>query len=210
MKKAIYGGSFDPFHEGHKQVIKNILSKNLVDKIIVIPCRQNPLKSYKPTFQTPSQKLDYIRKQIKEFGDKCEVSTTELLKWSNEPSYTSVTLRDLMYDDFKRNFVNSHEYFVIIGVDEWNVFKQWKNYEWILNYSKVIVHPRPGIEPTWDHHKMIYLKDAECIDISSSQIRLDDFIEKLKKLNVGYNIEKKQKEDKFQKDCDDLIEMLKA
>lgn len=164
MNKAIYGGSFDPFHEGHKQVIKNVLSKKLVDKIIVIPCKQNPLKTHKPNFQTPSEKLNYIKGYTKEFGDKCEVSDMEISKDSDEPSYTSITLQNLMKN-------NSDKYFVIIGTDEWNVFQKWKNYEWILNNTIVIVHPRPGIEPNWYHEKMIYLKDVECINISSTEIR---------------------------------------
>ena len=206
MRKAIYGGSFDPFHEGHKQVIRNVLSQNLVDKIIVIPCKQNPLKTHKPNFQSPIERLHFIGEEIKEFGDKCKISEIELFRLSNESSYTSVTLKNLMYNDFKKDINNVNEYFIIIGVDEWNVFKKWKNYEWILNYSKVIVHPRPGIEPNWYHEKMIYLKDVESIDISSSEIRLNDFIDRLKSLNIGKDLRKI----KFERNINELIDKLKG
>lgn len=217
VRVGIYGGTFDPFHDGHKQVIKNILDANLVDKIRVVPCRQNPLKG-----RTPSDnytRVNQIAKEIEEFGHKCELITFELHSKKDESTYTFDTLNNMMYRDWSNNYGRGirFDYYLIIGVDEWNIFKKWKNYDWILKNVDILVHPRPGIEPEWEHYRMKYLKDFECKDLSSSQIRLDEFIEGLKSLNIGEDLRVKQKREEeerkrieFEKNIDELIEKLKG
>lgn len=215
IRVGIYGGSFDPFHDGHKQVIKNILDADLVDKVIVIPCKQNPLKGHQPS--KSYERIYKIREYIEEFGSKCEINTSELCKSSNEPSYTYDTLLNIMYKYWVKHDRIRYDYYLIIGVDEWNVFQKWKNYDWILKNVDVLVHPRPGIEPKWEHYRMKYLKDFECKDISSTQIRLDNFIEGLKALNIGEDLRVKQKREEeerkrieFERNIDELIENLKG
>ena len=202
IRIGIYGGSFDPFHDGHKQVIKNILDADLVDKIIVIPCKQNPLKGHKPS--DAYERMNNVREGIEEFKYKCELNSSELFKSSDEPSYTYDTLMNLMYKNWLHHHNKRFDYYLIIGVDEWNVFKKWKNYDWILKNVDILVHPRPGIEPKWEHYRMKYLKDFEAKDLSSTQIRLDNFIEGLKALNVGKDLRKIE----FEKNVDELIKNL--
>ena len=215
VKIGIYGGTFDPFHDGHKQVIKNILDAKLVDKIRVVPCRQNPLKGHKPSDNY--KRINQISKEIEEFGYKCSLETSELHSRKEEPSYTYDTLNNMMYRDWSHNYGRKirYDYYLIIGVDEWNVFKQWKNYDWILKNVDILVHPRPGIEPEWEHYRMTYLKDFEAKNLSSSRIRLDEFIEGLKSLNIGEDLRVKQKREEeerkkieYQKNIDDLIKNL--
>ena len=46
MKKiGIYGGSFNPITYGHTDVVKNIITKNLVDEIWIMPCAKNNKKN---------------------------------------------------------------------------------------------------------------------------------------------------------------------
>jgi len=43
-KIAIYGGTFDPIHKGHLHVISEVISRNLADRILVIPAGQPQLR----------------------------------------------------------------------------------------------------------------------------------------------------------------------
>ncbi len=50
-KVAIFGGSFDPFHIGHKRVIQGLIKLNKFDQIIVMPVGLAP---HKNTYMTPA------------------------------------------------------------------------------------------------------------------------------------------------------------
>ena len=47
MKIALYLGSFNPFHNGHLEVIKTALSDFKMDKVVIVPTIQNPWKKEK-------------------------------------------------------------------------------------------------------------------------------------------------------------------
>lgn len=44
---GVYGGSFNPIHNGHLQVAKDFLDCGGIDEIWFVPCTQNPLKTKK-------------------------------------------------------------------------------------------------------------------------------------------------------------------
>jgi len=45
MNIALFGGSFDPPHIGHKMIVKQALSQLDIDQLIVMPTFLNPFKS---------------------------------------------------------------------------------------------------------------------------------------------------------------------
>ena len=47
MKIALYLGSFNPFHNGHLEVVKTALNDFKMDKVIIVPTMQNPWKKEK-------------------------------------------------------------------------------------------------------------------------------------------------------------------
>ena len=47
MKIALYLGSFNPFHNGHLEVVKIALNDFKMDKVIIVPTMQNPWKEEK-------------------------------------------------------------------------------------------------------------------------------------------------------------------
>ena len=47
MKIALYLGSFNPFHNGHLEVVKSALLDFKMDKVIIVPTMQNPWKEEK-------------------------------------------------------------------------------------------------------------------------------------------------------------------
>ena len=47
MKIALYLGSFNPFHNGHLEVVKTALNDFKMDKVVIVPTMQNPWKKEK-------------------------------------------------------------------------------------------------------------------------------------------------------------------
>lgn len=51
IKVAIFGGSFDPFHKGHRNIIEALIQLNTFDEIIVMPLGLAP---HKDNYMTPA------------------------------------------------------------------------------------------------------------------------------------------------------------
>ena len=132
MKIAIYGGSFNPMHRGHEQIVEYILKNLDMDKIIIVPVgipshRENNLEQ-------SNTRLKICRKIFKN-NSKIEVSDIEIK--SDGKSYTYDTLIKLIEVYGKNN-----EFFEIIGEDSLKNFKTWKNYKELLKICKLIVFRR--------------------------------------------------------------------
>ena len=88
------------------------------------------------------------------------------------PSYTVNTL------DALRNAYPGHNFTLIIGADNWNVFESWREYDKILENYRIKVYPRLGHRitiPTKLRDKVEAL-DSPIIEISSTFIR-DSIVE---------------------------------
>ena len=86
---AIYGGSFDPPHKGHKLLAENLAKECNADKVIVIPAYSSPFKD--GTIANSTDRLTMCRHT---FTDPIfEISSIEINREGK--SYTVDTIRDL-------------------------------------------------------------------------------------------------------------------
>ena len=60
QKIGILGGSFDPIHNGHLSIAEDALKEMALDKILLIPAAQSPLKSFTPR-ATSDNRLEMLR-----------------------------------------------------------------------------------------------------------------------------------------------------
>lgn len=166
MRIAIYGGSFNPMHRGHEQIVEYILKNLDMDKIIIVPVgipshRENNLEQ-------SNTRLKICRKIFKN-NSKIEVSDIEIK--SDGKSYTYDTLIKLIEVYGKNN-----EFFEIIGEDSLKNFKTWKNYKELLKICKLIVFRRNDDEDKeidkefLENPNIIILKN-EYYNYSSTEIR---------------------------------------
>ena len=123
MKIALYLGSFNPFHNGHLEVIKTALNDFKMDKVIIVPTMQNPWKKEKVLYI--DKRLDIIEYSIIENmyyeywiePYKVEFSTIE--KELIPPYYSYATLHAL-----KNKYCND-EVFVLCGEDTIKDIPNW-------------------------------------------------------------------------------------
>ena len=160
MKIGIFGGTFNPIHKAHVEIVKFILKELNLDKIIIIPVGK---ASHKNDILVNGE----LRKKMCElaFEGEKDIVISDIEIKSKKVSYTIDTLKKLI------SYYGGHnEFYEIIGEDSAYTFSSWKEYEKILELSKVVVFRREGYERKLEHHNIIYL-DTPFYNISSTMIR---------------------------------------
>lgn len=166
MKIAIYGGSFNPMHRGHEQIVEYILKNLDMDKIIIVPVG---IPSHRENNLEQSDTRLKICREIFKNNSKIEVSDIEIK--SDGKSYTYDTLIKLIEVYGKNN-----EFFEIIGEDSLKNFKTWKNYKELLKICKLIVFRRNDdedkeIDKEFLKNSNIIILKNEYYNYSSTEIR---------------------------------------
>ena len=150
MRRAVFGGSFDPVHNGHVNLVKQIYDSVPLDEIIIMPARVSPFKQDTvPTSE--SQRLEMCRLAF-EGMDYVTVSDYEISR--PEVSYTVNTIRHL------REVYPGDELFFIMGSDMLLSFEKWYKYEEILSMCTVIAASREDGEKDMESLK----KQAESLE----------------------------------------------
>lgn len=132
MRIAIFGGSFNPVHNGHVHLIEKIDERLEFDRIFIIPSKIPPHKSA-DEFVSEYHRLNMLRLSF-EGNLKITISDFELL--NEGKSYTVFTIRH-----FKELFPND-ELFLLIGSDMFLSFDKWYCFEEILSLCTLAVISR--------------------------------------------------------------------
>ena len=159
MKVALYLGSFNPFHNGHLEVVKTALNDFKMDKVIIVPTMQNPWKEEKALdFNKRIEIIDICISNDKDvyywlqpdpkyfphtfayskFGDIFKtILISSIEKELTSPYYSYATLHAL-----KNKYCND-EIFVLCGEDTIKNIPNWMNGEQIIKDYNFLVCDRP-------------------------------------------------------------------
>lgn len=171
---AVYGGSFNPPTVAHKNIAKDILSLEAVDKFIYIPVGD---KYEKPELINSSLRLDMVKimvEKLKSEGvDNVEVSDLEIT--SKELLYTIDSLRAM------KKIYNDKEIAFVMGTDNLIDFENWEKPFELLEEFYFIVIERKGqrVEDILEDfqflkkyaNKFIIVKKTSYETVSSTVIR---------------------------------------
>lgn len=160
IRTALFGGTFNPLHNGHLTIARSVLEQGLADEvwILITPC--NPWKKDQALLDD-RLRYDMVAQAVKEM-DGVRASDYEFKL--DKPSYTANTLRRISADYPEREFI------LTIGADNWVKFHNWREADFILNNYPIIVYPRQGY-PIESLSGNVTLLDCPLMDISSTQIR---------------------------------------
>ena len=160
---AIYGGSFDPPHLGHKEVVKKTLSILDIDKVIIVPSWLNPFKN--SSHALAKKRFEWTKEMFKDI-DNVEVSDFEISQ--NKAVYTIET-----FEALNQKYPISH---IIIGADNLKSLTKWRDFEKLNQSIEWIIAKRQGydiVTPSLHNFKVIETD----IPISSSEIRMGKGLE---------------------------------
>lgn len=162
MKVGIYGGSFNPIHNGHIALAEAFLRQAELDEVWFMVSPQNPLKA---NARLLDDKIRFKMVQ-KVLRHKRNLIACDYEFHLPKPSYTWDTLQRLS-NDFPQ-----HQFTLLIGSDNWTAFDRWYHHEDILQNYKIVIYPRLGDEIGKNElPDSVSLLNAEFINISSTEIR---------------------------------------
>ena len=171
MKIGIYGGTFDPPHNGHINICKEFLNQLSLDTLYVMPAFVPP---HKVVFDNDT----YVRYEMSKiaFGDisdKIIVSDLEIKRRGR--SYTAETISYFVdYGDY--------DVYLLCGTDMFLTLDEWYKSSYIFKHS-TIVHARRENDcdnELIEYKEAIYKEkynakilnlNIDVIELSSSEIR---------------------------------------
>lgn len=168
IKTGIFGGAFNPVHNGHVHLAKEAIEQLKLRKLLVIPTSESPHKSTK--LLPFDVRAEMCRLAFEGISDKCEVTVSDIERKMSGVSYTINTIRELA-----RQFPGE-QFYLLIGGDMLYSFKGWYKYESILKESKVCAVARGGdsftdmLEFAAEMGRVKVLL-TNVVDISSTEIR---------------------------------------
>lgn len=120
MKIGVFGGSFDPVHLGHVNLVEQMKIKLGLDKVIVIPAHISPFKINAPPKASGAHRFEMLKKAF-EGVEGVELSQMELERGG--VSYTIDTLKRLNHDDPEAR------YFLLMSEEALATIDRWKDIE---------------------------------------------------------------------------------
>lgn len=159
---GIFGGSFNPIHEGHLAVAQSIIAAHQVDEVWLMISPQNPLKQASEL--APEALRFAMAQRAVQNIPHLRVSDFE---WQlPRPSFTWRTMEAL------RSSYPELAFSLIIGADNWHNFSRWAKHEQLLQEYPLWVYPREGypIDAT-SLPNGVQLIDAPLFPYSSTDIR---------------------------------------
>lgn len=172
MKKiAMFGGTFNPVHNGHIELALCAVRQLNLDKVLLIPTHTPPHKRYREEI-TARQRWEMCRLAVDGYKN-LEVSDLEIRRPG--ASYTVNTLREL-----HQNFPDA-EIYLITGADMFLTVQNWKSAADIFSLAVICGVPRDQEkEKTLKEHEAVLRREfgaktallhMPLIPISSTEIR---------------------------------------
>ncbi len=161
MRIGLFGGTFNPVHNGHISLASQAKLKLRLDKVIFIPT-YIPVHKDSEKMIPAIDRLSMIELAI---GKKAgfEVSPYEIDR--KEKVYSVDTIKH-----FKDSYPQETEFFFLTGADSLAGLDTWKDIDKIFTLCDFIVFTRPGFAKA-DNIKNVTYIDMDEVDISSTQIR---------------------------------------
>ncbi|MCM1133540.1 MAG: nicotinate (nicotinamide) nucleotide adenylyltransferase [Ruminococcus flavefaciens] len=169
MRIGIYGGSFNPVHNGHIHLALSAVEELGLDRIYLVPSGISPHRS-SAEYAPPDDRIEMLRIACG-ISEKLDVCDYEIK--SDRKSYTIYTV-----EEFRRRFPED-ELFLLIGSDMLMIFEQWYRFEEILKEVTLAVVSRSNGDMDMLAKKAEKLRKfgeiiicrAEAVEVSSTEIR---------------------------------------
>lgn len=155
---GIYGGTFDPIHNGHLKVISQLIEKKIIDQLILVPAGQPLLRDNTPIASGADRRTMCqlaVSTLPADISQHVEINPIEILR--EGPSYAIDTVEAV------RTAYPDDEIFLIMGSDAYSKIDQWHRADELHKLASIICINRPGFA----QHGI----DIAALDVSASAVR---------------------------------------
>ena len=137
IRTGIFGGSFNPIHNGHIILARQLKKQAALDEVWLMVSPQNPLKQHADLLADEAR-MEMARKAVE--GEE-GIMACDYEMHLPRPSYTWNTLQALSREYPDREFV------LMIGGDNWKLFDRWYHAEDIRQHFEIVVYTRTPGDP---------------------------------------------------------------
>jgi nicotinate-nucleotide adenylyltransferase len=176
MKRiAIFGGSFNPVHNGHLLVAQAVFETFGFDKLLLVPCQVSPFKQGQDgsVVADASHRLDMLRLAV---GSDSRFDVCDIEAKRQGVSYTIDTVHQLMMHYQETRFS------LVMGMDSLLDLYRWRQANELVSLCDIVTVQRPGcdVKPSLsDLHFPLDVSEnilknivrGRLCDISSTEIR---------------------------------------
>ena len=163
MSIGLFGGTFDPVHNGHLKIASEMLRLLNLSELRFIPCA-SPSHRSEPLVSACDRAamLDLaIEKESRFICDRREMDRLG-------PSFTIDTLVEI-----REEVGPSCPLIFLMGSDAVHSIDAWKQWKTLLNYTHLFIVNRPGVpvrfpSHVWEWVKMYQVSKLSCLDLNSN------------------------------------------
>jgi len=155
MRIALFGGSFDPIHNGHLAVAEQTITHAYADDVWFVPCASHP---FAKQISDTQHRLAMLK-----LATSRTIYPYEIEK--NTQSFSITTIRHAAQE------FPQHTFCWLMGSDQLPAFQKWNEWQSLLSDFGALVYPRAGYPMSPLLPGMIDMKKVDEINISSTQVR---------------------------------------
>lgn len=136
MKIGLYGGTFNPIHNGHIALAEEAHAAYNLDEVWFIPAGNSPFKLNEENMATAQDRL--IMTTIAAAPLPLPYTRVLDIEINSNVSYTADTLQLLNKLD--------NDYYLIMGADAFVTIEKWEKFEYLLTNARFIVAGRDNVD----------------------------------------------------------------
>jgi nicotinate-nucleotide adenylyltransferase len=155
MSVAIFGGTFNPVHNGHLRIAIELVELLEVDSLRMIPCAL-PAHREAPS-ASPEQRLEMLKLGI---GEQSQLIADDIELRRDGPSYTIDTLREI-----RQQIGNSVPLYLCVGMDVLISLDSWQDWQQLTDYCHLVVSSRPGYQLPESGKLAEWISERLCDDL---------------------------------------------
>jgi nicotinate-nucleotide adenylyltransferase len=161
---ALFGGTFDPFHNGHLRMAIEVVERLSLPRLFLVPSAQPPHKPLQP-LSAPAHRLAMTQAAVAGL-ERLSVLDLELRR--DGPSYSLLTVREVQHAN------PGAEVLFLIGADAFFEIGTWHRHEELLDACDFLLLPRPGIPPesSFPPGVRLELEESRCYSLKGRAYRL--------------------------------------
>lgn len=142
MRICLFGGSFDPVHEGHRAIAAAAHEACGGARVVFLPAARSPFKEEGSLLFPPELRLEMLREALR--GD----SWAEVSDWDMRQPPPSWSWR--VVEAWRAQFPEAELYW-LLGTDQWELLHLWARPDYLAEQLTFVVYkrdntptPRPG------------------------------------------------------------------
>jgi nicotinate-nucleotide adenylyltransferase len=156
MRRAIFGGTFDPIHRAHLVVAREAADVFSLDEVLFIPAANPPHKEAGTPYEHRYKMVELACHEDPRF-------IPSRLEEESRKSYSIYTI--------KRVKALGGDVFFVIGADAFAEIQTWFRWQDVVREVEFIVVTRPGHEYSSPSGARVHRLETVALPVSSSEIR---------------------------------------